>query len=131
MLIGYIRASTAKQNLDLQRDALLHAGCEKIFEEKKSGKAGTKRPEFDAALVYLRPEDVMVVSKLDRFGRSLLEMMRTIDKLRTDNIKLQSIWTAKPPKAGSSCICRARWRNISSTSTVNRACRKFFGLTVC
>jgi DNA invertase Pin-like site-specific DNA recombinase len=91
MLIGYIRVSTAKQNLDLQRDALMHVGCEKIFEEKKSGKAGTRRPEFDAALAYLRPEDVLVVWKLDRLGRSLVEMMRTIDKLRSDGVKFQSL----------------------------------------
>ncbi len=38
------------QNLDLQRDALTRAGCERLFEEKKSGKAGTKRPAFEAAL---------------------------------------------------------------------------------
>lgn len=53
MLIGYARVSTADQNLDMQRDALTRAGCEKIFEEKKSGKAGSKRPEFEAALAYL------------------------------------------------------------------------------
>mgnify|MGYP003351397254 CR=1 FL=1 len=56
MLVGYARVSTLDQNLDLQRDALLKAGCEKIFEEKKSGKAGTKRPEFEAALAYLQTE---------------------------------------------------------------------------
>ncbi len=66
MLIGYARVSTVDQNLDLQRDALLRAGCEKIFEEKKSGKAGSKRPELDAALAFLRPDDVLVVWKLDR-----------------------------------------------------------------
>ena len=49
MLIGYARVSTLDQNLDLQRDALRKAGCERLFEEKKSGKAGTKRPEFEAA----------------------------------------------------------------------------------
>jgi DNA invertase Pin-like site-specific DNA recombinase len=91
MLIGYARVSTADQNLDLQKDALLRAGCEKIFEEKKSGKTGSKRPELDAALAYLRPEDVLVVWKLDRLGRSLVEMMRTIDKLRSDNIKFKSL----------------------------------------
>jgi DNA invertase Pin-like site-specific DNA recombinase len=61
MLTGYTRGSTIHQNLDLQRGALARAGCDKIFEEKKSGKAGTKRPEFEAALAYLRPEDVLVV----------------------------------------------------------------------
>jgi DNA invertase Pin-like site-specific DNA recombinase len=91
MLIGYARVSTIDQNLDLQRDALRQAGCEKIFEEKKSGKAGTKRPEFEAALAYLRPEDVLVVWKLDRLGRSLVEMMRTLDALQKNAIKFQSL----------------------------------------
>ncbi len=44
MKIGYARVSTADQNLDLQREALRKAGCDRIFEEKKSGKAGTHRP---------------------------------------------------------------------------------------
>lgn len=91
MRIGYARVSTIDQNLDMQRDALLRAGCEKIFEEKRSGKAGSKRPELEAALAYLRPEDELVVWKLDRLGRSLVEMMRTIDRLRTDRIKFKSL----------------------------------------
>jgi len=44
------RASTLDQNFDLQLDVLTKAGCERLFEEKKSGKAGAKRPEFEAAL---------------------------------------------------------------------------------
>ena len=91
MLIGYARVSTLDQNLDLQRDALTKAGCERIFEEKKSGKAGTRRPEFEAALGYLRPEDVLVVWKLDRLGRSLVEMMRTIDGLRVKEVHFRSL----------------------------------------
>lgn len=91
MLVGYARVSTLDQNLDLQRDALTKAGCEKLFEEKKSGKAGTRRPEFEAALAYLRPEDVLVVWKLDRLGRSLVEMMRTIDGLRVKDVHFRSL----------------------------------------
>ena len=91
MLVGYARVSTLDQNLDLQRDALTKAGCERLFEEKKSGKAGTKRPEFEAALAYLRPTDVVVVWKLDRLGRSLVEMMRTIDSLRKMEVHFRSL----------------------------------------
>ena len=91
MLVGYARVSTQDQSLDLQRDALLKAGCEKIFEEKKSGKAGTVRPEFQAALAFLRPDDVLVVWKLDRLGRSLVEMMRTIDGLRHQEVHFRSL----------------------------------------
>ena len=74
MLVGYARVSTLDQNLDLQRDALTKAGCERLFEEKKSGKSGIKRPEFEAALAYLRPTDVLVVWKLDRLGRNAMDV---------------------------------------------------------
>ena len=91
MLIGYARVSTLDQNLDLQRDALTKAGCERLFEEKRSGKAGAKRPEFEAALAYLRSVDVLVVWKLDRLGRSLVEMMRTLDGLRVKDVHFRSL----------------------------------------
>ena len=91
MLVGYARVSTLDQNLDLQRDALSKAGCQRLFEEKRSGKAGTKRPEFEAALAFLRSEDVLVVWKLDRLGRSLVEMMRTIDGLRRQDVHFRSL----------------------------------------
>jgi DNA invertase Pin-like site-specific DNA recombinase len=91
MLIGYARVSTEDQNLDLQRDALKRVGCEKIFEEKESGRAGTKRPAFEAALAYLRPEDQLVVWKVDRLGRSLREMLDTAHMLQSRGIKLRSL----------------------------------------
>ncbi|GJE78111.1 recombinase family protein [Methylorubrum suomiense] len=91
MLIGYARVSTVDQNLDLQLDALRRAGCDRIFEEKRSGKAGTNRPELGRALDFLRADDVLVVWKLDRLGRSLTEMMRTIDELRLRAVHFQSL----------------------------------------
>ncbi|MFL5190714.1 MAG: recombinase family protein [Microvirga sp.] len=91
MLIGYARVSTEDQNLDLQRNALRMAGCKKIFEEKESGRAGTKRPAFEAALAYLRPEDQLVVWKVDRLGRSLREMINTAHDLQQQGVKVLSL----------------------------------------
>ena len=91
MLIGYARVSTEDQNLDLQRNALRKAGCQKIFEEKESGRVGTKRPAFEAALAYLRPEDQLVVWKVDRLGRSLREMINTAHDLQQQGVKVLSL----------------------------------------
>ena len=91
MLIGYARVSTEDQNLDSQRDALKQAGCQKIFEEKESGRAGTKRPALDAALAYLRPDDQLVVWKIDRLGRSLREMLDTAHSLQVSEVRLRSL----------------------------------------
>ncbi|SFL57448.1 Resolvase, N terminal domain [Methylorubrum salsuginis] len=54
MLIGRARVSTEDLDLDLQCDVLKAAGCFRIFEEKESGRAGTKRPALEAALDFLR-----------------------------------------------------------------------------
>lgn len=91
MLIGYVRVSTEDQNLDLQRDALKAAGCTRIFEEKESGRAGTKRPALEAALDFLRAEDQLVVWKIDRLGRSLREMLDTAHMLQERGVKLRSL----------------------------------------
>ena len=70
MLVGYMRVSTADQNLALQRDALESAGCERLYEDTCSG-AVTDRPGLARALDQLRAGDALVVWKLDRIGRSL------------------------------------------------------------
>src|ERR1700730_3033084 len=58
MLIGYARVSTDDQNLDLQRDALRLAGCEKIYEDRMSG-AKAARPGLNLALEVARAGDVL------------------------------------------------------------------------
>jgi len=71
MRIGYGRVSTHDQNPEAQHDALPTAGCEEIFIDKASGKL-TRRPELDKALLSAnRNGDQLVVTKLDRLGRSL------------------------------------------------------------
>ncbi len=67
MLVGYARVSTADQNLDLQQDALVQAGCGKVFTDVISG-AQAERPGLTEALAFLRDGDTLVVWKLDRLG---------------------------------------------------------------
>ena len=64
VLIGYVRVSTNDQNTDLQRNALVCAGCEQIFEDKLSG-TRTGRPGLKRALKRLQKGDALVVWKLD------------------------------------------------------------------
>ena len=73
-LIGYARVSTEDQSLDLQRDALMERGCERVFEEKASGK-DAERPQLKAMFEYLREVDTVVVWKLDRLGRSMRDLL--------------------------------------------------------
>ncbi|MGW0910689.1 recombinase family protein [Streptomyces sp. NPDC002784] len=80
-LIGYARVSTDDQEAQLQSDALTDAGCSRIFEDKASGK-NTDRPELTAVLDYLRAGDTLVVWKLDRLGRSLIDLVSIVDGLR-------------------------------------------------
>lgn len=74
MKIGYARVSTKDQNLDLQINALTHAGCDIIFEENVSGASKDNRPELHKALAVLKPGDVLVIYKLDRLSRSLVDL---------------------------------------------------------
>jgi DNA invertase Pin-like site-specific DNA recombinase len=72
--VGYIRTTTKNQNPELQRRDLLAAGCEKVFEEQISSRK-EDRPGLRAALERVREGDALVVWTLDRFGRSLKELI--------------------------------------------------------
>lgn len=89
-LVGYARVSTNDQNLDLQKDALTKAGCQKIFEEKASG-AKAERVVLQELLSYVRKGDTVVIWKLDRLGRSLNNLIEIANKLKGKGIELKSI----------------------------------------
>lgn len=88
MLIGYMRISTGEQNLDLQRDALERAGCERIYDDVGSGRA-TDRPGLARALDVARENDTLVVWKLDRIGRSLAHVVGFVGTLKSRDIGLK------------------------------------------
>lgn len=92
MLIGYTRVSTARQgqSLDTQREALIDAGCDpdRIYSDTISG-AKWSRPGLDKALDYMRPNDTLVVTRLDRLGRNLVDTVTTISDLAERGINVK------------------------------------------
>jgi DNA invertase Pin-like site-specific DNA recombinase len=91
--IGYARVSSDDQNLDLQRDALKLAGCERLFEEKESG-GKADRVELSRLFEALRPGDTLVVWRLDRLGRSLKHLIQTVEELEASGVAFQSVTEA-------------------------------------
>ncbi|MGW7577211.1 recombinase family protein [Streptomyces sp. NPDC054765] len=85
--------STGGQKLDRQIDALTAAGCRKIFADKKSGK-NDLRPELKACHAFLDRGDTLVVPSLDRYGRSLQDLVNMVAELRERGIGFQSLHEA-------------------------------------
>lgn len=81
MLYGYARVSSSTQNLDVQIGKLTEYGVDKIYKDKKSGRAGSHRPSFNELLEVVEQGDTIVVTRLDRFARSTVDALKTIDYL--------------------------------------------------
>ena len=90
MLIGYARVSMDDQNLDLQFDALTQAGCSKIFKDHITGRS-VLRPGLDETMKVLREDDILVVWRLDRLGRSLSHLIELVNQLEESRIGFVSL----------------------------------------
>jgi DNA invertase Pin-like site-specific DNA recombinase len=90
VIIGYARVSKAEQNLDMQVDALRAAGCEKIFSDKQSG-AKWERKELQNAMSHLRAGDTLVVWKLDRLGRSVIQSVKLLSEFAAAKVEFRSL----------------------------------------
>lgn len=84
--VGYARVSTLKQDLNEQIAELEKFGCTKIFSGKHSGKSEQNEEQLNELLNYIREGDVVVVTKLDRLGRSLSQCLKVLDMLRENKI---------------------------------------------
>lgn len=81
--VGYARVSSTGQSLEVQLEKLGH--CERIFQEKKSGRTDDRK-ELKQCLEYLREGDTLVITKLDRLGRSIRDLLNIVDGLEKKNI---------------------------------------------
>jgi DNA invertase Pin-like site-specific DNA recombinase len=90
MLVGYARVSTHDQNIDLQKDELAKAGCQRIFCDIVSG-VKSERTGLNEAINYVREGDVLVVWKLDRLGRSLKHLINIVSELEKQKIGFKSL----------------------------------------
>ncbi len=89
-LVGYARVSTRDQHPEAQTDALAAAGCEKVFTDQASGTLA-QRAALDEALRYLRAGDTLVITKLDRLGRSVRNLKQIADDLQACGVGLRAL----------------------------------------
>jgi len=90
MKVGYTRVSKQEQNEALQRDALKEAGCEKYFGDKMTG-SKFERKGLEDLLAFVRAGDTVIVWKLDRLGRSLKDLIETLNLLKDRGVDFISL----------------------------------------
>lgn len=93
MIIGYARVSTTDQDTALQIDALTAVGCERIYQESRSG-ASKERPELIRCIDAVRSGDTLVVWRLDRLGRSLKDLVQIVSALEENHVGFRSLTEA-------------------------------------
>ncbi len=93
-LLGYTRVSTTSQDAQLQLDALVKDGVQKrdVFADVTSGsRAAIERPGMKKLLEYAEDGDTIVVGRIDRLGRSMLDVLSTVKMLRERGVQIRSI----------------------------------------
>ena len=90
MKVGYARVSSIGQNLEAQIELLKRAGCEKIFQEKKSGTNRANRVELEKALDFVREGDTFVVTRLDRCSRNTSDLYKILELLKNKKVAFKA-----------------------------------------
>lgn len=93
-LLGYTRISTGAQDATLQVDALVAVGVQErdIFADVTSGrKEAAARPGMGRLLDHATAGDTVVVWRVDRLGRSLVDVLSTVAKLGERGIGVRSV----------------------------------------
>ena len=103
-LLGYTRVSTASQDAQLQLDALVDSGVQKrdVFADVTSGsRTAIERPGMKRLLDYVESGDTVVVWRIDRLGRSLIDVLNTVNLLRDKGVKIRSLSDGIDPETTS------------------------------
>lgn len=87
---GYARVSTNEQDLTIQREALIKAGCELVREEKRSGTTVEGREELDTLMSFMRAGDTLMVTRIDRLARSIGDLQDIVRKLKAKGVSLKA-----------------------------------------
>lgn len=89
--IGYARVSTDVQRMDLQLDALKQAGCDHVFKDHGISGVSTNRPGLQQAMDMLQEGDTLIVWRLDRLGRSLVNLVEYVSNLGKQGVDFRSL----------------------------------------
>jgi DNA invertase Pin-like site-specific DNA recombinase len=87
---GYARVSTVDQDLTVQEEALKVAGCEIVRAEKVTGTSTQNREELKTLMAFLRPGDELIVTRVDRLARSVLDLQEIVRELREKEVQLKA-----------------------------------------
>ena len=90
MKVGYARVSSVGQNLEVQLETLKSFGCEKIYQEKVSGTSTQGRDELKECLEYVREGDELVITRIDRLARSVLDLQLIVKDLNEKGVNLSA-----------------------------------------
>jgi len=85
--VGYARVSSTGQSLEVQLGKLHRAECNKIYQEKRSGRTA-ERSEFQSCMSYLREGDTLVVTRLDRLASSVVHLAQIASRFQSEGIDL-------------------------------------------
>ena len=88
MKVGYARVSSTGQDLEVQLDALKKYGCEKIFQEKVSGTSTQGRQKLRECLDFVGEGDELVITRIDRLARSVLDLQLIVKELTDKGVTL-------------------------------------------
>ncbi len=91
VLIGYARVSTTDQNLEAQTRQLVDAGCYDVYADHGKSGATMTRPELEKCLRALQPGNTLVVTKLDRLGRTVRGLVELLDSLHERGVRFRSL----------------------------------------